>query len=173
MTELCEQGSLRAALNVCSRSLERLPAAERVRWALDTLPGNHIVSSSFGAQAAVMLHLMASQRPDIPVVVIDTGYLFPETYRFVDSLTARLDLNLKVFRPAHSSAWQEARFGKRWEQGVSGIDAYNRDNKIERLDKPWVSSVIPKAAPDGSLRSLPASRHHEAGRCGASLRLPV
>ena len=135
MTELCEQGSLRAALNVCSRSLERLPAAERVRWALDTLPGNHIVSSSFGAQAAVMLHLMASQRPDIPVVVIDTGYLFPETYRFIDSLTARLDLNLKVFRPAHSSAWQEARFGKRWEQGVSGIDAYNRDNKIEPMQR--------------------------------------
>ena len=135
MTELCEQGSLRAALQVCSRSLERLSAEERVRWALETLPGNHIVSSSFGAQAAVMLHLMASQRPDIPVVVIDTGYLFPETYRFIDSLTARLDLNLQVFRPEHSTAWQEARFGKRWEQGLTGIDAYNQDNKVEPMQR--------------------------------------
>ena len=135
MTELCEQGSLRAALQACSRSLEQLPAEERVRWALETLPGMHIVSSSFGAQAAVMLHLMASQRPDIPVVVIDTGYLFPETYRFIDSLTSRLDLNLQVFRPAQSSAWQEARFGNRWEQGVAGIDAYNHDNKIEPMQR--------------------------------------
>ena len=135
MTELCEQSSLRAALQVCSRSLEKLSAEERVEWALATLPGKHIVSSSFGAQAAVMLHLLVSQQRDIPVVVIDTGYLFPETYGFIDSLTERLDLNLQVFRPTHSGAWQEARFGKRWEQGVEGIDAYNEDNKIEPMQR--------------------------------------
>lgn len=133
MAELGENSSRRAALQVCSRSLERMSAEDRVGWALETLPGRHIVSSSFGAQAAVMLHLLASQKPDIPVVVIDTGYLFPETYRFVDSLTGRLDLNLQVFRPTTSSAWQEARYGKRWEQGVEGIDAYNSDNKIEPM----------------------------------------
>ena len=104
MTELGENSSLRAALKVCSHSLERLSAEERVAWALRTLPGTHIVSSSFGAQAAVMLHLLVSQKPDIPVVVIDTGYLFAETYRFIDSLSQRLDLNLQVFRPKQSSA---------------------------------------------------------------------
>lgn len=135
MTELGENSSLRAALQVCSRSLERMSAEERVSWALRTLPGNHIVSSSFGAQAAVMLHLLASQKPDIPVVVIDTGYLFAETYRFIDSLSQRLDLNLQVFRPALSSAWQEARYGKRWDQGVEGLDAYNQDNKVEPMQR--------------------------------------
>ncbi len=35
-----------------------------------------------GAQAAVMLHLATQVRPDIPVVFVDTGYLFPETYEF-------------------------------------------------------------------------------------------
>jgi phosphoadenosine phosphosulfate reductase len=105
-------------------------AEDRVAWALENLPGQHIVSSSFGAQAAVMLHLVTKQKPDIPVVLVDTGYLFPETYRFVDELTDRLDLNLKVYRPSSSAAWQEARYGQRWDQGTKGLDAYNRDNKV-------------------------------------------
>ncbi len=110
-------------------------AEERVAWALETLPGEHIVSSSFGAQSAVMLHLMSSQKPDIPVVVIDTGYLFPETYRFIDELHDRLDLNLRVYRPKMSNAWQEARHGRRWERGVDGISAYNRDNKVLPMER--------------------------------------
>ena len=39
-------------------SLEKMTAQQRVDWALDNLPGNHIVSSSFGAQSAVMLHML-------------------------------------------------------------------------------------------------------------------
>lgn len=117
----------------CQRRLESMDAGERVDWALDRLPGEHIVSSSFGAQSAVMLHLLASRKPDIPVVVIDTGYLFPETYRFIDELTDRLGLDVRVFRSSISPAWQEARYGRRWEQGVDGIDAYNNDNKVEPM----------------------------------------
>ena len=112
-----------------------MTAEYRVAWALENLPGEHIVSSSFGAQAAVMLHLLTRQRPDMPVVFIDTGYLFPETYRFVDELTDRLALNLKVYRPAMSAAWQEARFGERWSQSSESLAAYNRDNKIEPMER--------------------------------------
>ena len=77
-----------------------------------------------------MLHLVTRQRPDIPVVLIDTGYLFAETYRFVDELTERLSLNLQVYRPDLSAAWQEARYGRRWNDGKKGLLAYNRDNKL-------------------------------------------
>ncbi len=115
--------------------LERLDAEERVRWALDFLPGPHILTSSFGAQSAVMLHLVTRQAPDIPVVLIDTGYLFPETYHFVDELADRLDLNLKVFGPRRSPAWQEARWGRRWEQGKQGIEAYNQFAKVEPMSR--------------------------------------
>jgi len=106
-----------------------MTAEDRVAQALKTLPGRHIVSSSFGAQSAVMLHLVTQQQPEIPVVLIDSGYLFPETYQFVDELTARLALNLKVYGPDLSGAWQEARHGKRWEQGLAGLEAYNQENK--------------------------------------------
>jgi len=110
-------------------------AGERVRWALDTLPGAHALSSSFGAQSAALLHLVTREHADIPVVLIDTGYLFPETYRFIDELTGKLGLNLKVYRPEIGVAWMEARFGKLWEQGIAGIDRYNRLRKVEPMQR--------------------------------------
>jgi len=112
-----------------------MTAEERVASALRTLPGRHIVSSSFGAQSAVMLHLVTQQKADIPVVLIDTGYLFPETYQFVDELTAKLDLNLQVYRPGISGAWQEARHGKRWQDGLAGLESYSQDNKVEPMQR--------------------------------------
>ncbi len=115
------------------RELAGLRAEERVRWALGHLPGRAVLSSSFGAQAAVMLHLMTRVQPDIPVIVVDTGYLFPETYRFIDELTERLDLNLHIAHPDLSPGWLEARRGRLWEQGVPGLEQYNRLVKVEPM----------------------------------------
>ena len=50
------------------------------------------------------LHLVNQIHPDIPVILTDTGYLFPETYRFIDELTDKLKLNLKVYRATESAA---------------------------------------------------------------------
>jgi len=130
-----EQESRALAVEHGSAVFAGLSAEARVTWALDHLPGAHVLSSSFGIQAAVLLHMVTRQRPDIPVVLIDTGYLFPETYRFVDELTERLRLDLRVYRNALSPAWQEARHGKRWQQGLRGIDAYNRDNKVAPMER--------------------------------------
>jgi phosphoadenosine phosphosulfate reductase len=41
---------------------------------------------------------------------------------------------LKVFRSDASPAWQESRFGKLWDQGLNGIEKYNRLNKREPLE---------------------------------------
>lgn len=110
-------------------------AEDRVAWALENFPGEHILSSSFGAQSAVMLHMLTQQKPGIPIVLVDTGYLFPETYRFIDELTDRLELNLKVYRSRTSAAWQEARHGARWDHGRDGLSDYNRDNKVEPMER--------------------------------------
>jgi len=118
-----------------NRAIEHLSAGQRVERALELLPGEHVLTSSFGAQSAVMLHLVNLVLPGVPVVLLDTGYLFPETYGFIDELTERLNLNLKVFRAESSPAWQETRFGKLWDQGLSGIERYNRINKQEPLDR--------------------------------------
>ncbi|BFT31423.1 phosphoadenylyl-sulfate reductase [Alteromonas sp. D210916BOD_24] len=123
------------ALADINETLENMTAQERVTWALEHLPDTHIVSSSFGAQSAVMLHMLTQAQPDIPVVLTDTGYLFPETYTFIDELVQKLNLNLHVYRADLSSAWQEARFGRLWEQGLEGIEQYNKMNKVEPMQR--------------------------------------
>src|SRR5690606_29158169 len=127
-----ESAEARAELN---KWLAVRSAEDRVEWALEALPGEHVLSSSFGAQAAVSLHMATRQRADLPIVVIDTGYLFPETYRFIDELTERLSLNLKVYRPQIGVAWMEARMGRIWEEGVEGIERYNRLRKVEPMQR--------------------------------------
>lgn len=123
-----------AALTSINQQLADATPAARVEFALAQLPGAHILSSSFGIQAAVMLHLVTQVKHDIPVVLTDTGYLFPETYRFIDELTERLQLNLHVYRAALSPAWQEARFGKLWET-AEGLKQYNHLNKVEPMQR--------------------------------------
>lgn len=130
-----EEATRRLAVTHCNETFGKLKVEERIQWCLENLPGQHIVTSSFGAQAAVSLHLLTQQKADIPVVLIDTGYLFPETYRFIDQLTGRLRLNLQVFRSETSAAWQEARFGKRWEQGADGLLEYNEEAKVEPMKR--------------------------------------
>lgn len=124
-----------AALEPVNAFLAELSPSERVRWALQYLPGNHALSSSFGIQAAVMLHMVSIEQADIPVLLTDTGYLFSETYQFIDELTERLKLNLKVYSSPFSAAWQEARFGKLWEQDLDGLDKYNQINKVEPMQR--------------------------------------
>lgn len=118
-----------------NEELEYKTAFERLEWAIRELKPQIVLSSSFGAQAAVCLHLCVRIWPEIPVVVTDTGYLFPETYAFIDELTESLKLNLKVYRAELSAAWQEARFGRLWEQGVDGITRYNKMNKVEPMQR--------------------------------------
>jgi phosphoadenosine phosphosulfate reductase len=123
------------ALATLNRWLEAQSAEDRVSWALETLPGTHVLSSSFGAQSAVSLHLLSQQRRDVPVILIDTGYLFEETYRFADELTERLHLDLRVYRPTVGRAWMEARHGRLWEQGLEGLNRYDDLRKVEPLQR--------------------------------------
>lgn len=115
--------------------LEALAAPEVVTWASERFGDGLIMSSSFGAQAAVMLHLVTRVVPEIPVVWLDTGYLFPETYRFAAELTDRLGLNVKVFNPEITPARFEALHGKVWEEGGEGLDAYHRVFKVEPMQR--------------------------------------
>ncbi len=122
-----------AALNT---ELSAKTALQRIEWASAHFPSRIVLSSSFGAQAAVSLHLATSVQADIPVILVDTGYLFPETYNFIDELTEKLSLNLKVYRQQElSPAWQEARYGKLWEHGVKGLEQYNLMNKVEPMQR--------------------------------------
>jgi len=135
MTKPLQQEFDDAQVASWNRDLEKLDASGRIRWALEEFRGHAVLSTSFGAQAAVMLHLATQLDPQIPVVFIDTGYLFPETYRFAEELTGRLGLNLKICTPRMTAARQEALYGKLWEQGVEGLEKYGRLNKVEPMNR--------------------------------------
>lgn len=115
--------------------LEKQSATGRVEWALENLPGKFVLSSSFGIQSAVMLHMMTQVDPNIPVILTDTGHLFPETYQFIDTLAEKLKLNLHVYSAKESAAWQLAKYGEEWAKDEQALKAYNRRNKVEPLER--------------------------------------
>ena len=147
------------SLVLLNRTLAKLDASDRIRWALEHLPGAHALSSSFGAQSAVGLHMATQLDPSMKVILVDTGYLFPETYRFIDTLVDRLSLDLHVVRPQIGIAWMEARMGRLWEKGLDGIRDYNGLRKVEpmqrALDELGVGTWIA-----GLRRSQSRSREH-------------
>jgi phosphoadenosine phosphosulfate reductase len=118
-----------------NKSLEKKTALERIEFAAENLPSNYSIASSFGAQSAVSLHMITQVMPKIPVILIDTGYLFPETYQFVDQLAEALDLDVHVYQSTMSPAWQEARYGKLWEKDTRALNEYNQRNKVEPMDR--------------------------------------
>lgn len=136
-------------LAATNADLETRRPQDRVAWAVDQFGDQLVLSSSFGAQAAVCLHMVTTLKPDTPIILIDTGYLFPQTYQFIDDLTERLSLNLRVYRSHLSPAWQEARYGKLWKQGVEGLKRYNQMNKVEPMKralaelnaKGWIAGI--------------------------------
>jgi phosphoadenosine phosphosulfate reductase len=123
------------SLSEWNEKLEKEDAITRAEWAMEHLPGHFVLSSSFGIQSAVMLHILTQVDPDIPVILTDTGHLFPETYRFIEQLTDRLKLNLHVYSAEKSAAWQLAQFGDEWSKGDDELKQYNRRNKVEPLER--------------------------------------
>lgn len=124
-----------AALDAANAKLEGADAETVIAWAAETFGRGLVMSSSFGAHSAVMLHLVHRVVPDLPIIFLDTGYLFPETYRFADELQRRFHLNLKVYGPTMTPARQEALFGRLWEQGDEGVQEYLQRNKVEPMQR--------------------------------------
>ena len=118
-----------------SAELARLKAGERLKLLYERYGKRLVASTSFGLQSAVMLDLIARNAPEIPVVFIDTGYHFPETYRYAEELTQRFGTDLRVYHPTHSAARIEALWGKLWEQGLDGMAKYAVLTKIEPMDR--------------------------------------
>lgn len=123
-------------LESLNAQFERAQAQDIITWASQTFGRGMVMSTSFGIQAAVMLHLVTSIVPDIPVIWIDTGYLPPETYRFAEELTERLRLNLKVYQSPMSPARMEALHGKLWErQDLESLNLYDKIRKVEPMQR--------------------------------------
>lgn len=123
-------------LSQVNRQLENAEASSLVEWSAKTFSDGLVMSTSFGIQAAVMLHLVTKVMPEIPVIWVDTGYLPAETYKFAQQLTERLNLNLKVYQSPLSPARMEALYGKLWEQNdVEALNRYDQIRKVEPMQR--------------------------------------
>lgn len=76
---------------------------------------NPCFTCSFQAEDVVVLHLLLKERPEIPVLFLDTGYHFPEVYAYRDELQKRLGFRLVNLTPALSREEQERLYGKLYE----------------------------------------------------------
>tara|TARA_A100001037_G_C15028029_1_gene579532 strand:+ start:182 stop:922 length:741 start_codon:yes stop_codon:yes gene_type:complete len=122
-------------LAAANAELEGLDPRERIAWAATHFKDGLIMSSSFGLQSAVLLHLANKVVPGIPVVFVDTGYLFKETYNYAERLEKDLDLNLKIYTSAITPARHEALRGQLWKQGGEGPEEYGLVRKVEPMNR--------------------------------------
>jgi phosphoadenosine phosphosulfate reductase len=122
-------------LDAENRALGASSPEELIEWALGRYGDALVASTSFGATSAVMLHLIHRVAPRTPIICIDTGYLFPETYRFAQELIQRLRLDVRFYSAQMSAARQEALYGKLWEQGEEGVKRYLQINKVEPMQR--------------------------------------
>ena len=122
------------ALGADPAQLQDLSAEALLEWAAHRFGDGLVMTTSFGIQAAVTLHLVSRVRPGTPVIWIDTGYLPEATYRYADQLSDLLDLNVKTYQADMSPAAMEARFGRLWETGsVEDLNLYDWVRKVEPL----------------------------------------
>jgi len=73
--------------------------------------GAAAVTSSFQHECVALVHMIVQQRPDIPVLFLETGYHFPETLAYRDKIASTWNLNLINLEAKQSVADQEAQFG--------------------------------------------------------------
>jgi phosphoadenosine phosphosulfate reductase len=101
--------ALEAALDAKLSHVRKLLERE-----LAEVPGvsDACLTCSFQAEDVLLLHLTRELRPDIPVLFLDTGYHFAETYAYRDRIAADWKLNLINLLPARTVAEQEAEHGQ-------------------------------------------------------------
>ncbi len=96
-----------------------LPVAELESLSVDALidrllaenKGAPCITCSFQAEDMIVVDLLRKRLPKIPVLFLDTGYHFSETYAYRDRMTKAWDLNLQNLAAKQSVAEQEAQFG--------------------------------------------------------------
>jgi phosphoadenosine phosphosulfate reductase len=101
-----------------------------LNWAFG-LNQRSIVTTNFGPFSAVLLHMVTRVRPDIPVLMVDTGYGTEATYRYAEELRRQLGLNLRTYVPARTRAMREALEGPTPTPDEPRHAAFTEEVKLE------------------------------------------
>ncbi len=85
-------------INKLNDKFEKATPEQILRWAMETFRGKVGVSSSFGGQSAALIHMAVQFDPQVPILLLNTGYLFKETLTFAADLRKKLGLNLREYK---------------------------------------------------------------------------
>jgi phosphoadenosine phosphosulfate reductase len=94
------------------QEIESQPAEAVIDRVLQQGAGMACITCSFQVEDMVVLDLLRRRLPDIPVLFLDTGYHFPETYAYRDRMAAAWNMNLVNLRAATTVEQQEREFGQ-------------------------------------------------------------
>jgi phosphoadenosine phosphosulfate reductase len=99
----------------------------------DEFVGALALVSSFGAESAVLLHMVSRIKPDLPVIFLDTRKLFGETLRYRDDLIAKLGLTgLRVVKPDENEVKKEDGNGLLWAREPDACCALRKTRPLNK-----------------------------------------
>ena len=84
-------------IDLWNHELASMDASTRIEWAVEKFGNGVVASTSFGLQSAVMIHLLKQASSEIPIIFVDTGYLFPATYEYAGNLQEHLTFQVKTY----------------------------------------------------------------------------
>jgi phosphoadenosine phosphosulfate reductase len=112
-----ESGAAMEDFNVLNEQFETASPQTVLKWAAEQFGTRLAVVTSFQPTGIVTLHMLQAISPQTPVLTLDTGLLFPETYALVDALKNLFALNLVTVQPPQTVEQQAAQYGDGlWER---------------------------------------------------------
>ncbi|WP_422055612.1 phosphoadenylyl-sulfate reductase [Sphingomonas sp.] len=144
-----------------------VPTEEMLRTVLtEAMVGDVALVSSFGAESAALLHLVASIDPAVPVLFLDTGKHFPETLAYRDTLVERLGLTgLRVLTPDPAVLEKKDGSGLRWSYDPDGCCEIRKVLPLDAAMAGFDASITGRKAFQASTRNaLPRFEVDAAGK---------
>lgn len=103
-----------------STQFEESHPQDILRWAAETYGSKLALVTSFQITGIVTLHMLSNIAPDTPILTLDTGLLFPQTYDLMDELEAKLGMSITRITPHYTVEEQHEAYGNAlWEHEAS------------------------------------------------------
>ena len=147
-------------LDVLNPAFEKQSAQQIIDWSYRQFGDDLVMTSSFGDQAAVLIHLATQIKPDIRIIFVDTGYLFPETHLFMEQVRQRFNLNVWTYRTKNDPVQWLKTAGENepsWRKDIDACCAANKNEPMERAFK----TIGAKAYLRGIRREQNAKRQND------------
>ena len=131
----------------------------------ENMLGDAAIVSSFGAESAVLLHLIGSIDPAVPVIFLETGKHFPETLAYKDLLIEKIGLtNVKVITPDPELLAQKDGTGLRWSYDPDGCCEIRKVLPLKAALAPYDAQFTGRKAFQSSTRAALPRFEVEEGR---------